>query len=107
MMCGKMASSELRGSWAITVRHLAASRYYLSEVLGSSSATSLEREFVGFLRHNELDLALGCAEELGMLSDAPREFWIELRMAAESMGLKAEASRYEQLSGGERSPGRS
>ena len=93
-----MANIELRQSWAFTLRHLAACRYYLSETLGSVEALKVEREFVGYLHHNELSLALECAEELGRLSDAPRQFWIELRMAADNMGLKAEAERYAQLS---------
>jgi hypothetical protein len=77
---------------------LAASRYYLSETVGSVEALSIEREFVEYLHHNEFGLALECAEGLGRLSDAPKEFWMELRMAAENMGLRAAAERYAQLS---------
>lgn len=93
-----MESIAQGNSWAVTLRHLTASRFYLSETLGSAATMILERDFVGFLHHNEMGLALGCAEELGRISNAPRAFWVELRMAAESMGLKAEAERYAQLS---------
>jgi plasmid maintenance system antidote protein VapI len=93
-----MANIELQRSWAVTLRHLAACRYHLSETLGSAEALRIERDFIGFLHNNEFGIALECAEELGRLNDAPHEFWVELRMAAETMGHKAEAERYAQLS---------
>ncbi len=53
---------------------------------------------IGYLHHNEFGLALESAEALGRLSKAPREFWVELRLAAENMGLAGDAKRYEHLS---------
>jgi hypothetical protein len=96
---GYMASSiALRDSWAVTLRHLSACRYYLPESLGSADAIAAERELIGYLHHNEFGLALESAAALGRLISAPREFWMELRLAADNMGLAGDAERYARLS---------
>jgi hypothetical protein len=82
-----MTSDELRKSWAISLRHLAASRFYLEEHLVSKDAEESWINAQAFLHHNELELALEELQELGELCFAPRVFWSELLLAAENMGL--------------------
>ena len=89
-----MATAELRESWARTLRHLAAARYYLPVTLPQGEASDAEREVDHFLHHNEFGLALESAEALGTAVSAPKEFWLELKLAAENMGLVADAERY-------------
>ena len=89
-----MANVELEASWARTMRCLAASRYYLAEHLPVGEAQSLELELAAYLHHNEFGLALECAEALGQLVRAPQRYWLELKLAAENMGLFAQAERY-------------
>ena len=91
-----MASPELKLSWAISLRHLAASRYYLSEQLPSEDANNCWTMLQEYLHHNELGLALDEAEYLGVLCDAPSEFWAELLSAAEQMHRAESASRIRQ-----------
>ena len=87
----------LRDSWAISLRHLAASRFYLPEKLFFEEAIEFEGQLIELLHHNELGLALDAAEMLGTICNAPKEFWEELKMAAENMGLKDETARYNVL----------
>ena len=89
-----MANAELLRSWAVTRRHLAASRFYLSENLLNTEAETAWAEMQHFIHHNELELALDVAEALGEIENAPSEFWAELLSAAENMGLTHHASRY-------------
>jgi hypothetical protein len=86
--------SELRESWAITLRHLATCRYYLPEVLTTPGAIEAERTWNAYLHKNELGLALSEAEVMGQEQQAPAEYWEELRAAAASMGLEEEAASY-------------
>jgi len=92
-----MNNAALRESWAVTLRHLAACRYYLPETLGTAEAVKAEHDCDHYLHHNELGLALEAAEDLGLSSDAPSEFWRELKMAAANMGLDELADRYAKL----------
>ncbi len=89
-----MKNRALIESWAVTLRHLAACRFYLPEVLPSEEARAAEREWAHYLHHNELALALEEAEALGELCSAPAAFWRELRLAAENMGSNDAAERY-------------
>ena len=84
-----MDNEELRKSWTVTLRHLAASRFFLLEHLPSQEAEDCWAQVQSFLHHNELELGLEQLQELGELCFAPKEFWLELLLAAESMGLKA------------------
>ena len=84
----------LRESWAITLRHLAACRYYLPAVLTEPKAIESERAWKGYLHSNELGLALAEAEVMGHEQSAPAEYWNELRAAAANMGLEAEAATF-------------
>ena len=76
------------------MRHLAACRYHLPEALAGEGALGAERELAHYLHHNELGLALAEAEALGELTNAPPTFWRELELAAASMELREEATRY-------------
>jgi hypothetical protein len=84
----------LRDSWAITLRHLAACRYYLPEELTTPNAIEAERRWSEYLHHNEWGLALSEAEAMGEEQGAPAEYWDELRAAAVNMGLEAEAAAF-------------
>lgn len=87
-----MTQEELKQTWAVTVRHLAASRYYLPHRLeGEALETSKQMEH--FLHHNEFALAFDEAEALGDLCEANAAFWNELRLAAQSMDLGDAAAR--------------
>jgi hypothetical protein len=87
-----MTDEELKKSWAVSKRHLAASRYCLPQHLeGEALETSKQMEH--FLHHNEFGLALDEAEALGKLCEAGPAFWNELRLAAENMGMDDAAVR--------------
>jgi hypothetical protein len=85
---GNDSAANLRESWATTLRHLAASRYYLPKALTSGKAKEAERAWSNYLHANELELALWEAEHIGLEERAPAEFWNELRLAAASMRLE-------------------
>jgi hypothetical protein len=87
-------TQRLRESWAITLRHLAACRYYLPVVLTAPDAIKAERAWNEYLHSNELGLALAEADVMGHEQRAPAEYWNELRAAAANMGLEAEAAAF-------------
>jgi hypothetical protein len=87
-------ATQLRQSWATTLRHLAACRYYLPKILATSKALKAELAWSDYLHNNELELALFEAEVVGMEQDAPSEYWRELQLAAGSMGLEAQVARF-------------
>jgi hypothetical protein len=91
-----MTSDELRKSWAISLRHLAASRFYLQEHLPNTDAEEAWINAQAFLHHNELELALEELQELGELCSAPRAFWSELLLAAQNMSLADNADFIQQ-----------
>ena len=80
-----METESLRNSWAITIRYLAASRYYLTEHLPNNDADKFWIQANEYLHHNELGLALRELYALGNDCVAPQEFWVELLGAAQSM----------------------
>ena len=80
-----MSTPELRASWATSLRHLAASRFYLAHTLPSAEAAQCWSDAEDYLHHNELGLALDCLVALGEACDAPPEFWRELLLAASNM----------------------
>jgi hypothetical protein len=83
------SANSLQQSWATTLRYLAASRFYLPAALPTSDSEAAWSEVEHFLRHNELELALESAIELGDLVSAPPQYWGELLLAAREMGLDA------------------
>jgi hypothetical protein len=86
-----MSQAALKASHAVTIRHLAASRFYLPETLPTQEAEGCWQSMWEFMHHNELGLALDYAIELGDFCSAPREYWAELRFAAVNMGLHDQA----------------
>ena len=86
-----MSQNALNASHAQTLRHLAASRFYLPETLPSLDAEECWLSMQELLHHNELGLALDDAIELGELCGGPKEFWDELHCAAVNMGLHHQA----------------
>lgn len=89
---GEMTRDALRKSSAITLRHLAASRYYLPAQLEGEALKAATR-MENFLHHNELELALDEAVTLGELAEGNMAYWEELRLAAENMSLNVVAAR--------------
>jgi hypothetical protein len=83
-----MTASDLKTSWAITLRHLAASRFYLPADLASAEAQASWATMQNYLHHNELGLALEEAMDLGEACSPPQEYWHELLHAADNMGLQ-------------------
>ena len=78
-----MSTPAQKYSWAVSLRHLAASRFYLP--LAEAEADSAWSAVGHYLHHNELGLALEEAVGLGLACEAPREYWTELLLAAENM----------------------
>ena len=77
-----------------TLRHLAAARFFLPEILVVGDFPDIERHYLEFLHHSELGLALEMLEEIGRLNTGFAEetlFWQELALAAESMDLNEQA----------------
>ena len=93
-----MERSDVRETWAVTLRHLAATQFYLPEHLPMGEARVTERELAHYLHHNEFELALDEADALVELCSAPASYWREMQQAAASMGLVEEAARYAQRS---------
>jgi hypothetical protein len=91
-----MASDELIKSWAISLHHLAASRFYVPEQLPNTEAEESWINAQSFLHRNELELALEALQELGELCTAPSAFWLELLSAAENMSLAEQATAIRQ-----------
>lgn len=82
-----MSSSEPSAVWAASLRHLAAARFYLPQQL-PCAADSLLSDADEYLHHNELGLALHTLIDLGEACGAPADYWQELLMAADHMGLQ-------------------
>jgi hypothetical protein len=77
----------LEASWARTTAHLLEARARLSV------PDPALKEFVSFLEHNELELALDELVELALEVGAPRGFWNAAAEAAAEMKLENEARR--------------
>ena len=90
----RLPQVNLRESWAITLRHLAASRYYLPEQLPTETARQTEESMTSYLHHNELGLALADAEAIGVELSPPSPYWHELSLAAISMNMPEAAARF-------------
>ena len=84
----------LAESWATTIRHLAACRFYVPEHLAAEASVAAELELAHYLHQNELGLALEAAEALGDTLKPPTQFWRELELAATSMAMPEAAARY-------------
>jgi hypothetical protein len=82
-----MMDDLLKASHVVTLRHLAASRYYLPTELSSGEANAVWESMQNYLHHNELGLALEDAIDLGDISGGDKQYWKELYLAAQSMNL--------------------
>jgi hypothetical protein len=87
-----MPTPELRASWATSLRYLVASRFYLPANLSDADADAAWVPVLEYLQRNELGLALDEAMDLGKESSAPPEYWHELLLAADNMGLAEQSA---------------
>ncbi|HGS4984503.1 TPA: hypothetical protein ACMDSY_004500 [Vibrio parahaemolyticus] len=87
----------LEKSWKITIKYLNAARRKLPEEMFFSEAKEAEKDFNEYLKHNELELAMNALDDMGILSNAPDEFWLDLELAASNMGLLADAERFNRI----------
>jgi hypothetical protein len=84
-------------SKTIALRHLAASRFYLPKELYFEEARVAETDFFEDLFLGNFDEALNSADQMGIMSNAPDEFWFELESAALSLGNIKDASRFNAI----------
>jgi len=89
--------NSLEESWKITVSHLKSGRALLPDDMFFDESIEFDKEFSESLAHNELELALNSLDDLGLLCNAPDEFWKLLELAAENMGLSDEAERFKKI----------
>lgn len=89
--------TSLRKSWKITTEYLVTARKLLPEEMFFDEAKVFAKEYTEYLEHNELELALNCLDDLGILCNAPDEFWKYLELAAENMGLDNEVKRFKDI----------
>ncbi|HFQ4961094.1 TPA: hypothetical protein ACGUPM_004623 [Vibrio vulnificus] len=87
----------LEKSWKITITYLNAARRKLPEEMVFLEAKEAEKDFNEYLKHNELELAMNALDDMGLLSNAPDEFWFDLELAASNMGLLVEAKRFNRI----------
>ena len=92
-----MASREqLNQSWERTRSHLGRATALLPpDAAQSDSAGRIDRYFE-YLGHNELQLALDELEGIGENNEVSNEYWLELRSAAQEMGLEVSVQRIDQ-----------
>jgi hypothetical protein len=81
----------------LALRHLAASRFYLPQELPFEEAQDAELDFFDDLFLGNYNEALDSADQMGIMSNAPDEFWIELENAALCLGNIKEASRFNAI----------
>lgn len=89
--------TSLEESWKVTIEHLKAGRALLPEEMFFEEARAFDKEYTEYLEHNELELAMNALDDLGLLCNAPNEFWLQLELAAINMGLTNEAQRFKQI----------
>jgi len=89
--------TSLEESWKITVSHLKSGRALLPDDMFFEEAIEFDKEFSESLAHNELELAMNSLDDMGLLCNAPDDFWIQLELAATNMGLLDEAERFRKI----------
>ncbi len=92
-----MKISSLEKSWRVSINHLKAARLLLPEEMFFEEAKTFDKEYSEYIEHNELELAMNSLDDLGLLCNAPDEFWKFLELAAENMGLLDEANRFKKI----------
>lgn len=80
-------NKRLEKQWKVTIAVLNEARSSLQE---SEEIEKFINEYEEFLEHNELELALDMLEEAGLEArhKPSRDFWFNLKKAAEIMGLE-------------------
>ncbi|WOT03969.1 hypothetical protein [Shewanella youngdeokensis] len=78
-------------------KHLKAGRALLPENVLFEEAKVFDKEYIEYLEHNELELAMNALDDLGLLCNAPDNFWHQLKLAASNMGLTSEVQRFKQI----------
>jgi len=92
-----MASEDLLNSWKRTEGFLLDARANLSEAAEGICADEI-REFVEYLEHNELELALDALEDAFNKSESESWRVLELlSLAAASMGLTDRQENYDRI----------
>ncbi len=82
--------------WNEVEELLKEARSYLD--IDQSSLSELDdSEFLEYLKHNELELALDELEAISDSFEPPKKFWQCLIKSANLMGLKEHAKRYVEL----------
>ncbi len=85
-------TDRLKLSWEITRLHLDAARKSLPRQREQPFDETISR-YEEYLAHNELELAFEELEQIGTNQDCPRQFWQELLLAAQNMGLENHTAR--------------
>jgi len=88
---------ELQKSWDRSEKLLKRARDLLPDDLFFEEALDFEMQFKEYLSANEFGLALDCADQMGLLSNAPDDYWSLLEKAALNMGLPEEAQRFNEI----------
>lgn len=86
-------NKDLRRTWKEVTELLNEAREILNNCDGSVEFVD-DKQFVEYLDHNELELALDEIEAISDSFELPREFWQCLIKASNSMGLKDHSKRY-------------
>lgn len=86
---------DLEKSWAITRKHLEKARSLLPSPIVQGEQTESIGAYQEFIEHNELECALDQLEGLGEANACSQEFWQELRLATENMGLTDRLAYYD------------
>lgn len=84
-------------SWKVTIKHLKAGRTLLPEEMYFDEAKIFDKEFVEYLKYNELEIAMHALDDLGLLYNESNEFWHKLELASSNIGLRSEAQRFKQI----------
>lgn len=86
---------QLENNWKITIALLSEARALLCKCQGVGKYIA---EYDEYLDHNELEIALDMLEEAAVeaTSPLPKEVWLKLKEAAESMGLEDRCDFYIQ-----------
>jgi hypothetical protein len=97
-----MAAGHWPESWKISLRHLAAARFYLPATLKGGDKYDVEEMYLDYLHNREYGLAFDELYEFGIENAGFAQealFWRELELAAENMGLADRAAECRRRAG--------
>jgi len=92
-----MNSTKLEQSWKVTIGYLQASYSLLPKEMPFEEAVGFREDYLDFLKHNELELAMNSLDDLGILCNVPNQYWKQLELAATNMELFSEAERFKKI----------